>query len=30
MAWVYFGVTVVFFAASIGFAVLLERLRRGP
>jgi hypothetical protein len=29
MAWVYFGVIVVFFAASIGFTALLERLRRG-
>jgi hypothetical protein len=29
MAWVYFGVIVVFFAASIGLTVLLERLRRG-
>lgn len=29
MAWVYFGVIVVFFAASIGFTQLLERLRRG-
>jgi hypothetical protein len=28
MAWVYFGVIVVFFAASIGFTALLERLRR--
>lgn len=29
MAWVYFGVIVVFFAASIGMTALLERLRRG-
>ena len=28
MAWVYFGVIVVFFAASIGLTTLLERLRR--
>ncbi len=28
MAWVYLGIIIVFFVASIAFTELLERLRR--